>query len=1454
MNRGRGSAAEARTARPGRLDVADLAWREVADAVWLTAVTGGFRRTDAEPTRPPEGAPAPRVDGAPEAPAHVTRDERAGRHDDSAGADRTEAVYLSPADLGRTGRRPPPALVARSAHIVRALRPLKRKVEDWREDHVVLDEVLTAERAVQDGLWLPMMTRGTVRWLDLTVVVDAGPSMALWTSTVTAFLAQLQQIGAFHTIQLRLLDTRAARPTLHGGTLATPARGPAELVDPSGRRVMLVLTDGVGEAWRRNRVAPMLALWGASMPVAVVHVLPQRLWPHQGLDLHRARLEVTGRLRPNRRWRVELADAWLEPDDGVPPGAVPVPVLELGPRWLGWWARLITEGHGGAADAMVLLAGAASSRAVRETAPVRDESGRQRVHRFVSVASPPAVRLATLLAAVPVNLDVVRLVQDELVPESGPDHLAEVLTSGLLRPSGDGSRTWDTVVFDFGETVRDVLLSGARRSDTANVLRLVTERFGDRNRALRHLRAALADPDATPDPMITPDNAYYVMLERTVMRALSGPYLSRADRLTHLVLDQAADEEAAASTPRTTIGTEISTVSDNMADLSTHADLPGKPAETATPVAPAPRSAPLSETAVGEPGPSPTAPRDTPETFPMLLPPERQGERVPVVWGNVPPRNPNFTGRTELLEALGRRLAAGGTTAILPAALHGMGGIGKTQIAVEYIYRHLEDYEIVWWIQAAQLAQVRAGLTELAQVLRLPGSSESPTAVPAVREALRLGKPYRRWLLVFDAAESPDTVRQFFPAGGTGNILITSRNPDWASVARPLEVAVFHRDESVELLRRRGPELEDDDADQLADKLGDLPLAIEQAAAWRAETGMPVSEYLRLFDEKVAEILDTSAPAGYEVSVAAAWNVSFDELRTRSPAAHQLLQVCAFFAPEPISRSLFTGVRGVSISEDLDVALRDPMQLSRAIRDINRYGLAKIDHRKATLQLHRLVQIVLRNRMTDQRREEMRHGAHILLANYDPNDPQSSKLWPRYADILPHVQAAELTESDDPWVCKLVINLMRYLYFWGDLDEASALARRALDRWTVRLAETNPHAMDAASFLGMYLWALGRYTEAAQLNRRTLELRRQVSGENSEEAIIAQLRVAVDMRSAGDFRGARELNEQIFDNARRLYGEDDPITLQTAHDLAVSVRLCGDYQRAFELDKVTSERRAEVLGYDNVDTLNTMSGMYMDRRELGDYAKARKEHERIAQRVQELLGEDKVDTLRRFAYLAVTRRKDGDHAGAFELSTKALELYRHRYGEDHPMAMACAIDHSNDLRHADDLPAARALGNQTLERYRAKLGDSHPHTLSAAVDLAVTLRLCGEIAAARQLDETSLERIRAVLGPEHPYAVVCAANLASDLAALGEAETALALGTEAVGRAGHVLGARHPTTLAARLNIAFDLRALGRSQEAETQYAEVLALFREVLGPTHPTTLAAVRNDRANCDIDPLPL
>ncbi|WP_245645246.1 FxSxx-COOH system tetratricopeptide repeat protein [Pseudonocardia acaciae] len=1451
--------------------MADLSWFELADAVWLASVTQPAGDGPAEPDLPvpPDTQPPPGTDGPDGTPGHArtpepsptSRQERSPR----------QSLVLPVPDLDTGAERQARPFLPGSAGMVRALRPLKRKVLAQNADEVILDEDATAEQAVQAGLWLPVTTPDTTRWLDLTLVVDTSPSMALWRSTVHAFTALCERLGAFRSVQLRRLETdrpapdspaQPVLPVLRGGTPDSPIHDPAELLDPTGRRILLVLTDGVGQSWRDDTaVTALLARWGASMPVAVLHLLPQRLWEHRGLALHRARLSVPGPLSPNHRWELELSDSWLTPDpaDAAPTGAIPIPVLELEPRWLHWWARLITASHPEPAHATVLLA---DNRAPTTAPPepslaahgTTHPSADERVQKFLSIASPPAFRLATLLAAVPVSVPVARLVQAQLVPESGADHLAEVFTSGLLQPPDTAlGRPWDTTGFDFVDSVRSVLLSGARRAETAHVVRLVADHLDD-DGALSHFREALDAPDSTPDPALTPDTAHYVAIERNVMRALSGPYLSRAARIQGTE-DRAEDRgDAIQPTERTTSPHRTSfgaSARDREAVTMAAVTEPTRPL---TPVLDSPTRG--GET-VREPAKVETS-QITPPTPLDGLAPTFSGERhagdAPPVWGNVPPRNPNFTGRVEELRWLSERLTAGGATAVLPAALHGMGGIGKTQMAVEYIYRHLNDYDIIWWVQATQPAQIRASLTELAQRLRLPGSGEAHTAVPAVREALRVGKHYSKWLLVFDSAESPDAVRPFFPTNGPGEILVTSRNPAWAGVARPLEVAVFSREESKELLKRRGPEIADADADRLAEKLGDLPLAIEQAAAWRAETGMPVHEYLRLFDEKAAEILDTSAPSDYEVSVAAAWNVSFDELSTRNPAAHQLLQVCAFFAPEPISRGLFTGVRGVSISPDLDSALRDPMQLSRTIRDIHRYGLAKIDHRHDTLQLHRLVQLVLSSRMTTQRAEKMRHGAHQLLANFDPSDPVPPKHWPRYQDVLTHAYAANVIACDDAWVRQLVLNLMSFLFYWGDHEEAAELAQKAYDSWSERLGEADSQTLQAAALLGFYLWTLGRYGDAARINKRTVELRRQTSGVNSEETVDAEMSVATDLKGQGDFIAALDLSEQIYQKAKGLFGDDDPMTLTTAQNLAVSLALAGQYKRGRELSDDTYARRLELFGFDNPKTTNTLQTLVLARREAGEYLWARAEQERLAGRLSELFGEDTAITLPAFYSLAVARRKSGDHQGARDLSARVLGHFRVRYGENHPKTMDCALAQSIDLRQAGELDAARELGEETFDRYRRTLGEDHPHTMSARVDLAVIKRLLGDPGSARELDERAVERFRATLGTDHPYAIVAAINLASDMAALGDSEKAFELGTEALARSTRVLGDEHPTTLAALRNLSLDLRAIGRTEEAEKKYVDVMTRYRRLLGDTHPATTAAAAGARADCDIDPLPL
>jgi hypothetical protein len=820
----------------------------------------------------------------------------------------------------------------------------------------------------------------------------------------------------------------------------------------------------------------------------------------------------------------------------------------------------------------------------------------------------------------------------------------------------------------------------------------------------------------------------------------------------------------------------------------------------------------------------------------------------------VPLRNANFTGREGLLRELGERLDASSPTAVLPEALHGMGGVGKTLVAVEYVYRHIADYDLVWWIPSDDPALIQSSFVELAEKMQLSIMDPSPlVAVPAVLEELRNPGADLRWLLVFDNADQPEDLRQFLPQGN-GHIIVTSRNPRWSSVARAVEVDIFDRPESIELLQRRCPELTDDESLQLANVLGDLPLAIEQAGAWCAETGMPVSEYLTLFEQQRVDLLQDNAPIDYPVTVAAAWNVSLERLRRDSPQALQLVQLCSCFAPEPIRRSIFTDLRDSTVPAELADALQKPVSLGRAIREIKRYSLARVDHRNDTIQLHRIVQAVVQDQMSPAEQARMRHIAHLLLLKTDPNLPGIPQHWPVYSNLNPHVRVSRAVDCDDSAVRRLVVNQAVFLNAWGDYQGSYELAEEARRLWFEKFGEDNLDTLSAARRVATARRSMGDYMPAKTLDERTFALLRETVGDDHEETLVLSGLVSADLRAAGDFAGARRLNEDSHARARRVFGDDDPTTLFTAHNLAMSLRLTGDFTAARDLDELAWQGRREVFGDDDRFTLMSLDALALDDREAGDYVKASLQQERTVEAHRQLLGNDHPQTLTAVRNLAVARRKAGDHVGALELANEAFDGFRRRFSKDHPDAMAAAMNLSVDLRQNGDLARARNLGRRSWERYRETLGEQHPYTSIGATNLAVTLRLAGEVAEARQLDQDAVRRFGDILGESHPFTLVAATNLASDLAAGGDHQAALELDTDTLARSRASLGDRHPSTLAVALNRALDLFALHRETEAKAEHEAAVQAFRGVLGAQHPATLNAENRHRADCDLEPLPL
>ncbi|MFE9421993.1 FxSxx-COOH system tetratricopeptide repeat protein [Kitasatospora sp. NPDC006697] len=1266
---------------------------------------------------------------------------------------------------------------------------------------------------------------------ELLLAVDAHGTMAVWEEVVAALLeglAGLEQVAAVRSG--RLLGTEHAVP--EAVTLETAP-------EPSAPHLLMVVTDGLGSAWRCGAVLPLLQARARSLPVAVLQLLPQQLWYRTGLEVRRVGLRAAAGWLPNSELECEAHDTPLdllarEADPAArrerpdrPDESVPVPVLELDARWTEPWARLVSgrAGDGGAAGGPVELTVLRADRWKRRPDAARNlpwtvdapdgRSGgttRERVSEFRAGASPSAFRLAARLAAAPLSPPVMRALMRGM-PGGEPVHLAELLMSGLVRtgPAEPPGPETDPP-FEFFGQVRAELLAAGRRGETVRVLQEVRELLG--GSAGPPLLPPAAEPlDAARVPAVTRRNAPYLRIELAALRALSGRCLRRAHALQDALHAFDAQQQ-----PRP-VGTD---------PMATHTG-----------------------------GPQVSSPATT-----VTVEGERPAQ--PRVWGGIPPRNPNFTGRLELLELLEARLRQG-TTAVLPEAIHGMGGVGKTQLAIEYAYRHQADYDIVWWIPAERPGQIGQALVELAQRLGLTTGLEANTAVPALREALREGRPYARWLLIFDNADSPERVQQYFPTGGSGTILVTSRNRRWGLIGGSLEVDVFTREESVELLRRSGPDLADEEADRLAAALGDLPLALQQAAAWRAETGMQVSEYLRLFEEKRTELLEVSPPPDYELPVAAAWNVSLDHLESRSPAALRLLQLCAYFAPDPISRSMFSGLGNGNITPELDEALNDPIRLARAIREINRYSLARIDHRTNSIEMHRLVQAVVINRMPPEEQERMRAGVHLLLAAGDPKSPAAHAYWPRYAELYGHVVASGAIDSGHRWVAQLVLNVAKYLYFWGDHEVSLDFSEHAWEAWRQTFGEDDRQTMLMGQWLGFMYLVVGRYRDASLFVARLQEAYSHTAPadgpDSREDALDAYNLEAAVRRAEGEFTVARQLDETVYERARLTFGEDDPITLNAAHNLGVSLRLTGDFQRALELDSRTYAMKVRIFGADYQATLITENSVAIDVRETGDYVRARDLQETALVGFREVFGDDNPQTLQTMRQLSVAIRKEGDHLASLELAQQAAGRFSLRYGDTHPQSLAASLTLSVALRHNGDLQRARELGAKACERYRRLFDPQHPHVLSADLNLAVTLRLLGEVEQAHRSNEATLRALRDRLGDQHPTTVVCAMNLASDLYTLGRFEEARERDTWALERSRTSLGPDHPVTLACAGNLATDLLALGEEQEGLRLRHETVERMRRRLDEPrlqrgasegHLVTRQTAAGERVNGDIDPM--
>jgi tetratricopeptide (TPR) repeat protein len=844
----------------------------------------------------------------------------------------------------------------------------------------------------------------------------------------------------------------------------------------------------------------------------------------------------------------------------------------------------------------------------------------------------------------------------------------------------------------------------------------------------------------------------------------------------------------------------------------------------------------------------------------------RRGPRFPndppEVWGGVPRRNPRFTGRIEVMDRLRDQLQEAPPGAKVVTLL-GMSGVGKSQIAAEYAYRYASEYDVVWWVSAEDRASLRERLADLAPAFQLGAEASSyGERIRTALEALRKGRPYNRWLMIFDGCDEPDILVDLLPSGA-GDVIITSRNRDWAvRNAQLVEVPVYTRRESVIFIRRRALRLGAEEAEQLAGALGDFPLALDQTAGWLADSPMTVPAYLELLKRRLdaPDMLRVSEefPTPFPQSIA----ILLNSIREEFPDARALLRLCVFFAPGRVPLRLLRQIPATDLPEEYTGLMNDQVRWNAALNKLVQFSVAGLEYSEhsvdaggsvETVQLHNMVYEVVRQDVAPDDAVQLQRAVRRVLAKADPGGPEEPRNWPRYAELIPHLAPSGALTSSNPEIQNFVLRCLRFLNFSGEYRTCLPLCEEADAQWRAKLGDNHAQVRELGYTFGAALRMLGQFRRAEQLSRRMVEQLTEKRGERDLETLRAMSMLGSVLMRTAKYATAHELFEHCWTTYRALLGEDDATTLAAQNNLAVALRLLGRYQQAYDLDLDTLRRRERVLRARHLNTLSSGISCALGLRLMGRYGEALSHQEQSLRLNRAMLGENHPLSLLAEHNLALCRRRSGDLNRAGDALRDVYERSRRVFGNDYPATLMIASDLAAYLREYGSLEEARRITEDVVSAYHRQLGLAHPYYLGEVSNLGLVLRAQGEREEAHSLCEQALVGMDNALGSRHPWTLGCAVNASAGRSFTRRFAEAYALSVVTYDGCRAVLGEDHPMTLTAQVALACDLRDAQRGDEADPLEQDALRRLATTLGPQHIHTVSARERVRPYWEFEPQP-
>ncbi|KAJ6460306.1 hypothetical protein C8R45DRAFT_1221156 [Mycena sanguinolenta] len=830
----------------------------------------------------------------------------------------------------------------------------------------------------------------------------------------------------------------------------------------------------------------------------------------------------------------------------------------------------------------------------------------------------------------------------------------------------------------------------------------------------------------------------------------------------------------------------------------------------------------------------------------------QQGKiRAAQIGNHCPPPSRIFQGRKDILKQMHVFFTSNtGTQKIY--VLNGLGGAGKTQIALKFARESSSCFSEIFFIDTSTIATIDTGFKNIA-VMKSAGDS--------LQEGLLwLTSQVQAWLLIFDSADDPNiNLQEYIPECDHGNIIITSRNPGLCVYAGSDSlVSDMEEQDGIALLLKSAAQkvtaATEQSAAEIVKALFCLPLAIVQAGAFISKS-RNLGNYLELYEKNQACLLSEKPVQfqdRYKQTVYTTWQMSFDKL---SPPAATLLQHCSFLHFNGISEEIFRYASEYQFyhndpsKEEFEKVLEllshfldqtgewDSLQFTFAMNEIQAYSLISFDGETKLFSVHPLVHPW--GQATILNTERCMVNVGTLLGMTLSERPEKDSVLPSTI-LCPHVELAVNNGAH------LALRF-RSCYGWffneaGKYEQSAEMLEAVLEEEKQHLGDEHSSTLVTMNQLGTVYSNLGRYQEAEDLQVIVLEKQKQVLGDGHPDTLLTMGNLASTYSKLGEYKKAEDLEVTVLEKRKQVLSDDHRDTLIAMGNLARTYSDLGQYKEAKELETAVLEKRKQILGNNHPETLHAMSNLGSTYSHLGEYKEAKELETAVLETRKQILGDNHPDTLLAMANLASLYSNLGDYEEAKELETTVLEKRKQILGKNHPHTLRVMANLARTNSHFGEYKKAKDLEITVFEKRKQILGDNHPDTLHSMANLANTYADCREYEKAKELGAGVLEKRKQILGDNHPDTVVAMGNLACIYSNCGEYEKGKQLATDVVEKQRQILGDNHPHTLFAMGNLAAIYSALGEYEEAKELETNVLEKHKEILGDNHPETLLSMGN------------